>query len=145
MRKTMGVTTLAYDLHLLVRRMDREADQLLAAIGTTYSRYLALLVTGENPGLTQRDLSGAVGTSEAATSRAVASLVAEGLVVSAPVPGGGNRRALRLTESGRSLVERASELLGSSFDDVARSVGIDPATLADDIRRLSSALTEESP
>ena len=108
-------------------------------------RALALLVTGENPGLTQRDLSGAVGTSEAATSRAVASLVAEGLVVSAPVPGGGNRRALRLTESGRSLVERASELLGSSFDDVARSLGIDPATLADDIRRLSSALTEESP
>ena len=48
-------------------------------------------------------------------------------------------------DCGKELVERASELLGSSFDDVARSLGIDPATLADDIRRLSSALTEESP
>lgn len=136
------MSTLAHDLHVLVRRMDREADRRLAALGTSYSRYVVLLVTGEQPGLTQRDLAEAIGVSEPATSRTVAALVAGGAMASERVPGTGNRRALHLTDAGRRLVDDASAVLGSSFDDLARSLGIDPEAMAADVRRLAETVEE---
>lgn len=138
------MSTLAHDLHLLVRALDRSAEVRLAPFGISYARYLALVIVSDHPGLTQRDLATALGQSEPTASRTAAALAEAGWLAAVRTPGTGNRRVLALTDSGRDLLERASTALGSAFDGVVEGVGHDPEALAADIRRLT-ALLEESP
>lgn len=138
------MSTLAYDLHRLVRALDRSAEVRLAPFGISYARYLALLIVGEHDGLTQRDLAGALGLSEPTASRTASALADAGWLAITRTPGSGNRRTLSLTAAGRDLLDEASTRLGSDFDDVVRSMGRDPDALADDVRHLT-AIIEESP
>jgi MarR family transcriptional regulator, organic hydroperoxide resistance regulator len=138
------MSTLAHDLHLLVKALDRSAEGRLAPFGLTYARYLALLVIGGAPGLTQRDLAAGLGLSEASASRTAAGLGEAGWIDIIRTPGAGNRRTLALTDVGRALLERAGTSLGRDFDDVVRAIGRSPEALARDVRRLT-ALLEESP
>lgn len=138
------MSTLAYDLHRLVRALDQSAEARLAPFGISYARYLALLIVGEHDGLTQRDLAGALGLSEPTASRTAAALEAAGWLAITRTPGTGNRRALEVTADGRALLARAGERLGCDFDDVVRGIGQDPDVIADHVRRLT-AIVEESP
>ncbi|WP_068322888.1 MarR family winged helix-turn-helix transcriptional regulator [Janibacter terrae] len=138
------MSTLAHDLHLLVKALDRSAEVRLAPFGLTYARYLALLVVGDAPGLTQRDLAARLGLSEASASRTTTGLGEHGWIDIARTPGSGNRRTLALTEAGRALLDRAGTSLGRDFDDAVRAIGRSPEALARDVRRLT-ALLEESP
>lgn len=138
------MSSLAYDLHVLVRVLDRSAEVRLAPFGISYARYLAMVIVSDHPGLTQRDLAGALGQSEPTASRTAGALADAGLLEITRTPGGGNRRVLALTDPGRDLLERASEALGPAFDGVAREVGHDPDALATDIRRMT-AIIEDSP
>lgn len=138
------MSTLAHNLHLLVRALDRSAEVRLAPFGISYPRYLAMVIVSDHPGLTQRDLAGALGQSEPTASRTVSALADAGWLEAIRTPGGGNRRVLTLTDPGRDLVSRASEALGSAFDGVVRDVGHDPDALATDIRHMT-AIIEDSP
>lgn len=138
------MSTLAHDLHVLVRALDRAAEGRLAPFGITYGRYLALLLVGKHEGLTQRELATALGQSEPTASRTASALAEAGWLEITRTPGNGNRRGLELTGAGRNLLARASEALGSAFDEVVRQIGHDPEALATDIRRLTARL-EESP
>lgn len=138
------MSTLAYDLHVLVRALDRSAEARLAPFGITYRRYLALVIIDTADGLTQRELAAALGQTEATASRTAAALAGAGLIEIARSPGSGNRRYLSPTEAGRDLLTRAGERLGSDFDQVVRTIGRDPDALAADVRRLA-AIVEESP
>lgn len=138
------MSTLAYDLHRLVRALDRSAEVRLAPFEITYARYLALLIVSEHDGLTQRDLAGALGLSEPSASRTAAALDDAGWLTITRTPGTGNRRALTVTDDGHDLLARASERLGSDFDEVVRGIGQDPAFIAEHVRTLA-AIIEESP
>ena len=134
--------SLAHELHVVVALMDRRADALLARSGCalSYARFLVLLHVSEADGLTQRDLSARLGTSEPAVSRMVAGLARDGLVEVGRAPG--NRRRLSLTASGGAALAEAGAVLGDGFDRLVRSTGTDPAALAASVRRIATALQE---
>jgi DNA-binding MarR family transcriptional regulator len=134
--------SLAHDLHLLVALMDRRADALLQRSGCelSYARFLVLLHVSDGDGMTQRDLSARLGTSEAAVSRMVAGLARDGLVDVARGPG--NRRSLSLTRHGGMALTAAGEALGDGFDRVVRGTGTDPAVLAVTVRTVVTALQQ---
>lgn len=136
---------LAYELHDLVRTLDREADQMLRAESLSYNRYLALVILSEHPGMTSRQLAGAVGISEPSMSALVRQLQSAGLIDDARTPGSGNVRRLHTTRRGEDKIRTAGALLGGTLDDTARRLGIDPTELADTIHRLHSAVRGEAP
>lgn len=136
------MSSLAYDLHILVRALDRSAEARLAPFGITYQRYLALLVVDAAAGLTQRELAGALGQTEATASRTATALADAGWLEVTRSPGAGNRRALTLTHEGRDLLRRAGERLGHDFDEVVRGIGQDPDLIAEHVRRLTALIEE---
>ncbi len=137
--------SLAHELHLLVALMDRRADALLqrSACELSYARFLVLLHVSEGDGMTQRDLSARLGTSEAAVSRMVAGLARDGHLDVARGPG--NRRSLSLTPHGRRALAAAGDALGDGFDRLVRSSGTDPLDLAATVRALVVALRQLTP
>ena len=134
--------SLAHELHVAVALMDRRADALLARSGCTlsYARFLVLLHVSEESGMTQRDLSARLGTSEPAVSRMVAGLARDGLVEVGRAPG--NRRSLSLTAHGGAALGQAGAALGDGFDRLVRSTGTDPAALTASVRLITTALRE---
>lgn len=131
---------LAYELHDLVRTLDREAERILHPEGLNYHRYVALVILSEHPGMTGRQLAGALGVTEAAASGIVRALIADGLIENTAGAGAGNVRHLRITTGGMTLLGRCTALLGSSLDENARAVQIDPEELARTIRALHDEL-----
>jgi DNA-binding MarR family transcriptional regulator len=137
--------SLAHELHLLVALMDRRADALLQRSGCelSYARFLVLLHVSDGDGMTQRDLSARLGTSEAAVSRMVAGLARDGHLDVARGPG--NRRSLSLTAHGARALAAAGDALGDGFDRLVRSSGTDPGDLAATVRSLVAALQQLTP
>jgi DNA-binding MarR family transcriptional regulator len=137
--------SLAHELHLLVALMDRRADALLQRSGCelSYARFLVLLHVSDGDGMTQRDLSARLGTSEAAVSRVVAGLARDGHLDVARGPG--NRRSLSLTAHGGRALAVAGDALGDGFDRLVRSSGTDPGDLAATVRALVAALQQLTP
>ena len=139
------MSSLAHELHLLVALMDRRADALLQRSGCelSYARFLVLLHVSDGGGMTQRDLSARLGTSEAAVSRMVAGLARDGYVDVAR--GAGNRRSLSLTAHGARALAAAGEALGDGFDRLVRNSGTDPSVLAASVRTIVAALQQLTP
>ncbi|QIM21527.1 MarR family transcriptional regulator [Phycicoccus sp. HDW14] len=135
--------TLAHELHVLVALMDRRAEALLARSGSglTYRRYLVLLHVSRLDRPTQRELADGLGASEAATSRMVAGLAADGLLEVGR--GHGNRRELALTPEGVTRLTASSAVLGDRFDDAVRAVGADPDDLLHVVTTLSTVLRKD--
>ncbi len=134
---------LAYELHDLVRTLDNAAERLLRPAGLSYRRYLALVIIGEHPNLTGRNLGQALGVSEAAVSVTMRELMKAGLVHDVAQAGSGNVRRLSLSQSGRQKLDECSALLGASLDETAAQAGIDPHDLAVTIRLLHKAVKGE--
>jgi DNA-binding MarR family transcriptional regulator len=133
-------TALSYELHKLTARLDRAADGLLRSReGVSYSRFLALFAVREGAA-SQRELAGWLGQTEPSTSRMVGVLTAQGLLTATTVAGAGNRRWLRLTESGSQLVDRCGRLLEGSFEDLVTRSGVSYAAYQRHTRRLLSQL-----
>ncbi|MDO5503290.1 MAG: MarR family transcriptional regulator [Actinomycetia bacterium] len=132
--------SLAHDLHVLVRVMGRHAESILgeAVPGLTYPRFLALVCIEDLGHPSQRELAARTGSSEAATSRLVAGLDAAGLV--SVDPGAGRVRRICLTDNGQSTLAAAAAALGTSFDTLVESLGLDPAHLQHTIRTITEAL-----
>lgn len=132
--------SLAFDLHALTARLDREADRLLLAhLGLPYRRFLALLLVGE--GLpTQKALADRLGVTEPSTSRMVGVLAGAGLLHASPDPSGGNRRRLALTPAGKEKVEASAALLEGRFARLVAQSGVDYERYTDDTRQLIRAL-----
>lgn len=137
---------LAFELHDLVRTLDRQADRLLRVHQLSYNRYVTLVITAEHPDITGRDLARAVGVSEPAMSKIVRQLLDAGLIDDGSGVGTGNIRRLRVTHTGRRRLDVASRDLGDAVDRVARRLGIDPDGLAHTARALHEELrNDESP
>lgn len=135
----------AYRLHTLVDRLDASADAFLrSGFDISFPRYLVLTVVARLGAPTQRELAAAQGVSEPATSRMVAALVASGQLQSTATPGGGNRRAVTLTDAGTELLARATDLLEDAFSDLAAAAEVDPALLLELTNRLLLALDPDS-
>jgi DNA-binding MarR family transcriptional regulator len=127
---------LGYELHKLTARLDRAADELLGREqGISYARFLALFAVGETNG-SQRDLAQWLGQTEPSTSRMVIVLAAEGLLEVTRLEGAGNRRRLRLTNSGADLVERCGRLLEGRFEEMVGRSGVPYESYQRHTRRL---------
>jgi DNA-binding MarR family transcriptional regulator len=137
---------LSYDLHVLVARMDRDADVILSeAFGLSYRRFLALLLVGELGEPSQRELAGALGVTEPSVSRMTGVLADEGLLT-VTATGDGRRRRLALTAGGADVVERSSALLEAHFTDLLRRSNVPLAAYHRHTRALLAALeTKEVP
>lgn len=136
---------LAYELHDLVLTLDRQAESLLRPAGITYRRYVALVIVDENPGVTGRELSRGLAVTEAAASGIVKRLLGDDLITDVAAAGSGHVRRLESTAPGRALRRRCDEVLGTSFDDTVRALGIDPGALAETIRSIHTAMLTAPP
>ncbi|MCQ9386780.1 MarR family winged helix-turn-helix transcriptional regulator [Brevibacterium moorei] len=134
---------LAYVLHDLVMTMDEQAGAKLRPFDLTMRKYVALTIIAEHPGVASKQVAASLRVTEAAMSGLVRSLGAAGLVVDAKVEGAGRAKALRLTARGTDVQERATAVLGRSFDDVVRAAGQDPQDLADRLQRITAELLED--
>lgn len=132
------MSSLGHDLHLLVARLDRAADRILAPIGLNYRRYVTLLLIDELGEGTQRALADALGVSEPAVSRMVGALQAAALATATAAAG--HRKQVRITDEGRRVLTTATEALGGSLDGLVRDLGLDPERLATDLRTIHRAL-----
>ena len=127
---------LAHELHDLVRTLDKWAEKILRPEGLSYNQYVSLVILSQHPGITGRVLARSLGVTEAACSGIVKALLARDYITNHAVAGSGNRRALHITRTGQSATEHCGRLLGSSLDDNARAIGIDPSGLAATIHAL---------
>jgi DNA-binding MarR family transcriptional regulator len=114
----------AYALHAVVFLLDQAADEILPALGLTYSRFLVLLTIERLGGVTQRSIADALGVTEPSASRAIRGLQSDGLVTASATPGTGNRRSVSLTDKGEQVVAEAADHLERSFADLMREAGI---------------------
>jgi len=114
-------------LHVVVALLDASADEILPALGLTYSRYLTLLTIERLGETTQRAIADAMGLTEPAVSRTVRALQADGHVATDARSGTGNRRAVRLTDAGQLLVDSAAGQLEAGFRTLLDAAGLRPS------------------
>jgi DNA-binding MarR family transcriptional regulator len=135
--------SLSYELHKLTARLDRAADALLRdQADVSYSRFLALFAVTQGAE-TQRELSRWLGQSEPSTSRMVGILAKAGWLDVSQAPGSGNRRKLRLTESGSRLVASCAQLLETRFSELVARSGVMYGPFQQSTRRLLAQLDED--
>jgi DNA-binding MarR family transcriptional regulator len=136
-------TALSYELHKLTARLDRAADGLLRGqAGLSYPRFLALFAVGEGVA-SQRELAQWLSQSEPSTSRMVGVLAEQGLLSVTMVAGEGNRRRVKLTESGSELVDRCAHLLEGRFEELVKRSGVPYTSYQRHTRRLLDQLDSE--
>jgi len=133
----------AYALHAVVFLLDLAADAILPALGLTYTRYLTLLTIERLGGATQRSIADALGVTEPAASRAIRSLQSAGLAATVATPGGGNRRAVSLTDKGQRVVDEAAAHLEESFANLMRDAGLAAGDVLAVTNPLLNALVRE--
>jgi DNA-binding MarR family transcriptional regulator len=134
----------AYALHAVVSLLDRSADEILPALGLTYSRYLTLLTVERLGETTQRAIAEAMSITEPAVSRTIRALQADDVVAVDAVPGTGNRRAVRLTKVGQDLVNRAAGQLEEAFGRLLDAAGLSADNVLAVTNPLIRLLVEES-
>jgi len=131
----------AYDLHVLVGRLDKASERILQeGHGTSYRRFLALLAVRDLEPVTQRGLAVRLGVSEPSASRMATVLAGDGLVDVRPHPAGGNRRRVTLTGRGRELVSAGLASLEGRFAALVDRAGVSYSTYAAQTRALVTAL-----
>ena len=129
-------SALSYELQKLTARLDRAADGLLRShAGVSYSRFLALFAVSEGAA-SQRELARWLGQTEPSTSRMVGVLADQGLLSATTIVGAGNRRRLRLTDSGADLVDRCGRLLEGRFEELVERSGVPYGVYQRHTRRL---------
>lgn len=129
----------------MVARLDRRAEEILRTdFAISYPRLLTLLTAERLGAATQRELATELGVSEPAVSRTVTALAAAGWLESTAIPGGGNRRQVRLTPAGQQLVDAAASTLERAFAALLDRAALSPADVLAVTTPLLAA-TEESP
>jgi DNA-binding MarR family transcriptional regulator len=137
------LNSLSYELHLLTARLDRVADALLRDdVDVSYARFLALFAVARGAE-TQRELSLWLGQSEPSTSRMVRVLAEAGWLDVSRIRGTGNRRLLKLTESGRTVVDRCARRLEDRFSEIVARAGVPHDDYQHSTRLLLAQLDED--
>jgi DNA-binding MarR family transcriptional regulator len=116
----------AYLLHKLVFALDRVADQLLRTnLGISYKRALFLVVLQDHGTITQHELAVALGYSDPAISSMLLELAKDGYITTTKSPEHGRKRLVTITPRGSELITKGKHLLGSHFDQLMQSAGVD--------------------
>lgn len=132
--------SLIHELHVLVATADRIAGRLLADdVVHTFPRHAALSVLHDREITAQREIAELIGLSESATSRLLAGLERDGLVVTSAA--GGRRQAVRLTPAGQAAWVQSDRLLTDAFAGLTQTAGVDQDAMAQQVRHLHAALT----
>ena len=134
----------SYKLHKLVFSLDREASRLVKThLNISYRRVLFLVVLYNNKPLTQHELAGMLGYSDAAVSLMLKELREEGCLTVAPSPEHGRKKIVFLTQAGESIAQKASKLLDEKFAQLGRRAGVELTTYAQSTEQLYQALNNE--
>jgi DNA-binding MarR family transcriptional regulator len=132
---------LGLELHTLVSRLERVADQILRTEhDVSYRRFMVLVMVGELGMSTQRALADCLAVTEPSVSRMVAALADTGLLTVASDPAGGNRRQIALTDAGRALVDHAGTALIQRLTELVESTGVPFDAYFAHTQRLNAAL-----
>lgn len=133
---------LAFRLHALTARLDREADGYLRSEqDLSYRRFLVLFMVSRLNAPTQRVLADRLGVTEPSVSRMIGQLVAAGLLDVNVGPGGGNRRHVALTSDGEERVRRCCQLLEGKTVTLARLASVSYDDYSSSTQRLLDALS----
>ncbi|MBT2747095.1 MULTISPECIES: MarR family winged helix-turn-helix transcriptional regulator [unclassified Lysobacter] len=112
-----------FRMRKLARLMTQRYDQALAPAGVNLNQYSILRRTGGR-GRPLGEVAHELGMDRSTLSRDLKSLVASGWIES--VPGADARqRRLRITDSGRAVIERAQPLWRVVQDEIDRGLGHD--------------------
>ncbi len=135
---------LSRTLHALTARLDRAADRIVQAeCGLPYRRFLALYGVAELGEPTQRALAEWVGVTEPSMSRMTQVLARDGHIEVVTVPGGGNRRRIRLSVSGRGVVASVGTLLEQRFAELVAAANVSYAEYQTSTNQVLETLTRD--
>ncbi|MBE2275325.1 MAG: MarR family transcriptional regulator [Rhodobacteraceae bacterium] len=99
----MDTSPLVDSLIRAMRELRRHYDQSATKLGLTMSRARVITTLARHEGLTQAELAAALAIEAPTLKRQIDALEAQGLVERRGMDGDARKRALFLTESGRSL------------------------------------------
>ncbi len=117
--------SLGYHLSLAARLQEKRLDDGLRALGLTRTTWCILLAVG-NEGLSQpSDIADFVGIDRTATSRALRSMEADGLIDRCSGEGDGRTRAVLLTDLGRAKIPQASKVARGNGEILAERLSPD--------------------
>jgi len=131
----------------------RRAHQISAAVfedacrdvGLTAAQFGVLTVLGTHPGLGQSSLARALGFDKVTVLRVLRGLEARGLVVRAPAQDSRRSVAVRLTEEGAALLQRAQQPAEKAYRRLMAPLDRQQqAQLLDLLQRLTGGLEEEA-
>jgi len=136
---------LAVQLHQLVWRMDRKADQVLRRDYDLPLSWGRLLITLAKTGpLTQHDLALRLSHSDPAISRQLERMSESGLLTVTVHPSHRRKRLVDLTSLGREMVIQASSTLDELLQSDMIRAGIDIQRFADCVAALAEELAAPS-
>jgi DNA-binding MarR family transcriptional regulator len=116
----------AVTVHQLATELGRSAERLLGARGgVSFAQYRVLRALRTDGAATQHALAERLGVGDAAVSRILPGLVAQGWCVVERDPDHARRRRVRLTAAGAALESDGAAFLAASFFGAARDAGVD--------------------
>ena len=140
---------ITFTVHELVAELDAQADSLLRTrYGISGSQFVVLATLADVEPTDITSLARCLGVTKAAVSKRVPSLVEAGWLTTTSQPGQGRRVVLELTDSARSLVERAGRDLDQQFAQLAQHPAardIDLGALNAQLNTLTAILRENGP
>lgn len=143
--RRLGHLTLGTRLKRIGERLQGDVTRLSARLGLDVAagQYPLLAVLAGTEAASIGALARRVGVSQPAITRSVAQLEAAGLVATAVDPADQRARVVRLTEAGRSLVDRAERDLWPAIEAAVRRLCADlDGPLLDQLDALEDALAE---
>jgi DNA-binding MarR family transcriptional regulator len=131
--------SLGFHLSRAARVQERRLEEGLRTLGLTRTTWCILLAVG-NEGLVQpSEIAEFIGIDRTATSRALRSMEAEGLISRTAGNGDGRTTEVRLTALGRSRLARGTPM--AEFNNAVMQARLSKSE-AEDLRRLLARLTE---
>jgi DNA-binding MarR family transcriptional regulator len=132
-------TSLGYHLSRAARVQERRLEEGLRTLGLTRTTWCILLAVGNEHLSQPSEIAEFVGIDRTATSRALRSMEAEGLISRAAANGDGRTTEVRLTDRGCTRLARGTPMAEANNAVMETRLS---ATEAEHLRRLLARLTE---
>ncbi|MFT4246246.1 MAG: MarR family winged helix-turn-helix transcriptional regulator [Micrococcaceae bacterium] len=116
----------AWKLHLLVAKLDKQADfNLKQEFGVSYRRALCLMMINDGDSITQHQLAVELECSDPAISNMLVELKQEKLVITKQDPNHGRRKIVELTTDGKNLADKIELGLVSNFSNLLKVANVE--------------------
>ncbi len=127
---------------VVLRRLN--ADLATHDLGITAEHYSLLVQLWEHNGLSQGALADKTAKDKTTMARLAAILESRGLIERRPSPNDGRERLLFLSDPGKSVMEKATELAKEILADAQKGISADELGLCRDILRRACANLQQN-